>query len=85
MNRPEAIEYAKFMVDHLKGMDSESRDWKCIHALLVIVAQQEQRLAEFRKAIEQARASVIAEYSSQRVWEVNFPLCEAALATDAII
>ena len=41
MNKSQAIDHAKKMSAHIREMDSQSDDWKCIHALLVIIAQQD--------------------------------------------
>lgn len=37
MNRKEAVEHCRKMCEHIKGMDSQSDDWKAIHAILVLL------------------------------------------------
>jgi hypothetical protein len=60
---------------------------KKVHDYHLLQAERDALRAEnarLREALEECRDNIIAEYSSERVWDVNFPkACEALRAADA--
>lgn len=40
MNKKEAVTHARKLCEYIKSLDSGSDDWKCIHALLVLVEHE---------------------------------------------
>lgn len=76
MNRKEAIAHGRKLCEHIKSLDSDSDDWKCIEALLVLLEITESVVDDAMQFIEQEAADnkrradmVCGEY--RRAWGID--------------